>query len=159
PILERNSRRTAGECLHRVARRAPAAIVLDMDTTDMPLHGKQEGRFFHGYYDAYCYLPLYVFCGDHVLCARMRESQQCAAFGCRQEMERIVKQIRAAWPEVKIVLRGDSGFCRNELMSWCESNGVDFVFGLARNKRLRKIIGQQMHEATVQWKQTGEPAR
>ncbi len=130
---------------------APAEIVLDMDTTDMPLHGKQEGRFFHGYYDAYCYLPLYVFCGDHVLCARMREANHDAAFGCRQEMERIVKQIRAAWPGVKIVLRGDSGFCRNELMSWCESNGVDFVFGLARNKRLRKIIGLQMHQATMQW--------
>jgi hypothetical protein len=114
--------------------KAPAEIVLDMDTTDLPLHGKQEGRFFHGYYDSYCYLPLYVFCGDHVLCARMREANHDAAFGCLQEIERIVKQIRAAWPEVKIVLRGDSGFCRNELMSWCESKGVDFLFGLARNR-------------------------
>ena len=140
-------------------RKAPVEIVLDMDTTDMPLHGKQEGRFFHGYYDSYCYLPLYVFCGDHVLCARMREANHDAAFGCLQEIERIVKQIRAAWPEVKIVLRGDSGFCRNELMSWCETNRVCFVFGLARNKRLRRIIGQQMHEATVQWNQTGKPAR
>jgi hypothetical protein len=139
--------------------KAPAEIVLDMDTTDLPLHGKQEGRFFHGYYDSYCYLPLYVFCGDHVLCARMREANHDAAFGCLQEMQRIVKQIRAAWPEVKIVLRGDSGFCRNELMSWCESNGVDFLFGLARNQRLRRVIGQQMHEATVQWNQTGQPAR
>jgi len=139
--------------------KAPGEIVLDMDTTDMPLHGKQEGRFFHGYYDSYCYLPLYVFCGDHVLCARMREANHDAAFGCLQEIERIVRQIRAAWPEVKIVLRGDSGFCRNELMSWCENNRVDFVFGLARNKRLRRIIGQQMHEATVQWNQTGKPAR
>src|SRR5271169_2252150 len=139
--------------------KAPAEIVLDMDTTDLPLHGKQEGRFFHGYYDNYCYLPLYVFCGDHVLCARMREANHDAAYGCLQEMQRIVLQIRAAWPEVKIVLRGDSGFCRNELMSWCESNGVDYLFGMARNKRLRRIIGQQMHEATVQWKQTGKPAR
>jgi hypothetical protein len=139
--------------------KAPAEIVLDMDTTDLPLHGKQEGRFFHGYYDSYCYLPLYVFCGDHVLCARMREANHDAAFGCLQEIERIVKQIRAAWPEVKIVLRGDSGFCRNELMSWCESKGVDFLFGLARNKRLHRIIGQQMHEATVLWNQTGKPAR
>lgn len=89
----------------------------------------------------------------------MREANHDAAFGCRQEIERIVKQIRMVWPDVKIVLRGDSGFCRNELMSWCESNGVDFVFGLARNKRLRRIIGLQMHEATVQWKQTGKPAR
>jgi hypothetical protein len=89
----------------------------------------------------------------------MREANHDAAFGCRQEMERIVKQIRTAWPEVKIVLRGDSGFCRNELMNWCESNGVDFVFGLARNSRLRRIIGLQMHQATVEWKQTGKPAR
>jgi len=139
--------------------KAPAEIVLDIDTTDMPLHGKQEGRFFHGYYDNYCYLPLYVFCGDHVLCARMREANHDAAFGCLQEIQRIVKQIRAAWPEVKIVLRGDSGFCRNQLMSWCENNDVDFLFGMARNKRLRRIIGQQMHEAAVQWNQTGKPAR
>jgi hypothetical protein len=121
--------------------KAPAEIVLDMDTTDLPLHGKQEGRFFHGYYDNYCYLPLYVFCGDHVLCARLREANHDAAFGCLQEIERIVKQIRSAWPAVKIVLRGDSGFCRNELMSWCESNNVDYLFGMARNQRLRRIIG------------------
>jgi hypothetical protein len=139
--------------------KAPAEIVLDMDTTDLPLHGKQEGRFFHGYYDSYCYLPLYVFCGDHVLCARMREANHDAAYGCLPEIQRIVKQIRMAWPEVRIVLRGDSGFCRNELMSWCENNGVDFLFGMARNKRLRRIIGQQMHEATVQWNETGKPAR
>ncbi|HEV2222971.1 MAG TPA: IS1380 family transposase [Candidatus Acidoferrales bacterium] len=138
---------------------APEEIVLDVDTTDLPLHGKQEGRFFHGYYDSYCYLPLYVFCGDHILCARLREANHDAAFGCLAEIRRIVGQIREAWPEVKIVLRGDSGFCRNELMSWCEGNGVDFVFGLARNQRLRKIIGQQMHEATQQWNRTGKPAR
>jgi Transposase DDE domain group 1 len=139
--------------------KAPAEIVLDMDTTDLPLHGKQEGRFFHGYYDNYCYLPLYVFCGDHVLCARMREANHDAAYGCLQEIQRIVKQIWMAWPEVKIVLRGDSGFCRNELMSWCENNDVDFLFGMARNPRLRRIIGRQMQEATVQWNETGKPAR
>jgi hypothetical protein len=138
---------------------APDEIVLDVDTTDLPLHGKQEGRFFHGYYDNYCYLPLYVFCGEHVLCARLREANHDASFGCLEEIQRIVAQLRAAWPEVKIVLRGDSGFCRNELMSWGESYRVDFVFGLARNQRLRRIIGQQMHEATQQWKQTGKPAR
>lgn len=139
--------------------KVPAEIVLDMDTTDLPLHGKQEGRFFHGYYDNYCYLPLYVFCGEQVLCARMREANHDAAYGCLPEIQRIVKQIRTAWPEVRIILRGDSGFCRNELMSWCENNDVGFLFGMARNKRLRRIIGQQMHEATVQWKQTGKPAR
>jgi hypothetical protein len=138
---------------------APAEIVLDVDTTDLPLHGKQEGRFFHGYYDNYCYLPLYVFCGEHVLCARLREANHDAAFGCLAEIQRIVKQIRAAWPEVRIVVRGDSGFCRNELMSWCENNGVYYLFGMARNQRLRRVIGQQMHEATLQWKQTGKPAR
>jgi hypothetical protein len=137
----------------------PAEIVLDMDTTDLPLHGKQEGRFFHGYYDNYCYLPLYVFCGEQILCARLREANHDAAFGCLTEMERIVEQIRAAWPEVKIVLRGDSGFCRNELMNWCENHRVDFLFGLARNQRLRRVIGQQMHEATLEWNRTGKPAR
>jgi hypothetical protein len=137
----------------------PAEIVLDMDTTDLPLHGKQEGRFFHGYYDNYCYLPLYVFCGEHILCARLREANHDAAFGCLAEIERIVAQIRSAWPKAKIVLRGDSGFCRNELMSWCENNQVDFTFGLARNQRLRRVIGQQMHEATLEWNRTGKPAR
>jgi hypothetical protein len=140
-------------------RSAPAEIILDVDTTDLPLHGKQEGRFFHGYYDNYCYLPLYIFCGDHVLCARLREANHDAAFGCLAEIKKIVAQIRIAWPEVKIVLRGDSGFCRNELMSWCEANRVEFVFGLARNQRLRKIIGAEMHEATEQWNRTGKPAR
>ncbi len=140
-------------------QKAPDQIIVDVDTTDLPLHGKQEGRFFHGYYDSYCYLPLYIFCGEHVLCARLRQANHDAAFGSLQEIGRIVRQIRVAWPEVKIILRGDSGFCRNELMSWCENNGVDFVFGLARNSRLRKIIGAQMHAATQQWNQTSQPAR
>src|ERR1044071_420131 len=138
---------------------APKAITLDVDATDFPLHGKQEGRFFHGYYDSYCYLPLYIFCGDQILCARLRQSNSDAAAGTVTEVQRIVRQIRTAWPEVKITLRGDSGFCRNELMSWCETNGVDFVFGLARNQRLRRIIGPQMWEATQQWNQTSKPAR
>ena len=138
---------------------APSEIVLDVDTTDLPLHGQQEGRFFHGYYDNYCYLPLYIFCGEQVLCARLREANHDAAFGSLQEIQRTVAQIRKAWPAVKIVLRGDSGFCRNALMNWCENNRVDFVFGLARNKRLRKIIGAEMHEATQQWSKTGKPAR
>jgi hypothetical protein len=137
----------------------PAEIILDVDTTDLPLHGKQEGRFFHGYYDNYCYLPLYIFCGEQVLCARLREANHDAAFGSLQEIQRIVGQIRMTWPAVKIILRGDSGFCRNALMSWCENHGVDFVLGLARNQRLRKIIGAEMHEATEQWSQTGKPAR
>jgi Transposase DDE domain group 1 len=138
---------------------APAEIILDVDATDLPLHGEQEGRFFHGYYDSYCYLPLYIFCGDQILCARLRQSNSDAAAGSLTEIQRIVAQVRAAWPQVKIVLRGDSGFCRNELMSWCEAKKVDYVFGLARNQRLRRIIGPQMWEATQQWGQTGKPAR
>ena len=132
---------------------------MDVDATDFPLHGEQEGRFFHGYYDCYCYLPLYIFCGEQILCARLRQSNSDAAAGSLAEIQRIVEQIRAAWPEVKIVLRGDSGFCRNELMSWCEKNGVDYVFGMARNQRMRRIIGAQMRQATEQWSQTGRPAR
>jgi hypothetical protein len=139
--------------------KAPEQIILDIDTTDLPLHGKQEGRFFHGYYDSYCYLPLYIFCGEHVLCARLRQSNSDASAGSLAEIERIVSQIRVAWPEVKIILRGDSGFCRNELMSWCEGHGVDYVLGLARNQRLRSIIGRQLWEATEQWNRTGKPAR
>jgi hypothetical protein len=138
---------------------APERLVLDLDTTDLPLHGKQEGRFFHGYYDCYCYLPLYIFCGEHVLCARLRQANTDASAGSRDEIARIVKQIRASWPQVQIVLRADSGFCREELMSWCEDNGVDYVFGLARNARLRAIIGAPMWEASQQWKATGKPAR
>ena len=138
---------------------APEEIILDVDATDMPLHGEQEGRFFHGYYDSYCYLPLYIFCGDQVLCARLRQSNSDAAAGSLTEIQRIVAQIRAVWPQVKIILRGDSGFCRNELMSWCEAKRVDYVFGLARNQRLRRIIGPQMWEATEQWGKTGKPAR
>jgi hypothetical protein len=139
--------------------RTPEQIVLDVDTTDLPLHGQQEGRFFHGYYDSYCYLPLFVFCGEQVLCARLRQSNHDAYAGSLVEIERIVRQIRAAWPEVKIILRGDCGFCRNELMSWCEDKGVDYVLGLGRNRRLRRIIGGEMWEASEQWKNTGQPAR
>lgn len=138
---------------------APVEIVIDVDATDFPLHGEQEGRFFHGYYDSYCYLPLYLFCGEQILCARLRQSNSDAAAGSLAEIQRIVAQIRTAWPQVKIILRADSGFCRNELMSWCEANQVDYVFGLARNQRLRRIIGGQMWEATRQWEQSGKPAR
>jgi hypothetical protein len=138
---------------------APEQIVLDLDVTDLPLHGHQEGRFFHGYYDSYCYLPLYIFCGEHLLCARLRTADQDAAAGSKQEVERVVARIRKAWPEVRIVLRADSGFCREELMRWCEENGVDYVFGFARNDRLRRMIATEMAEAARQQQQTGQPAR
>ena len=114
----------------------PKEIILDLDATDDPLHGHQEGRFFHGYYDCYCYLPLYVFCGRHLLAAKLRRSNIDASAGAVEEVARIVGQIRARWPRVKILLRADSGFARDELMAWCEANGVDYVFGLARNERL-----------------------
>jgi hypothetical protein len=139
--------------------KAPEQVIVDVDTTDLPLHGKQEGRFFHGYYDCYCYLPLFIFCGEHVLCARLRQSDSDASAGSLREMQRVIAQRRAAWPDTRIILRGDSGFCRNQLMSWCESNKVEYVFGLARNQRLLRIIGREMWEATEEWNRTGKPAR
>ena len=138
---------------------APEEIVLDIDTTDVALHGKQEGHFFHGYYDHYCYLPLYVFSGEHLLCVRLRPANIDASAGSLTEIRRIVEQIRQCWPQVRITLRGDSGFCRDELMSWCEDNGVDYVFGFARNQRLRTMIAEALVEAAEQWEQTQKPAR
>jgi len=140
-------------------REAPAQIVLDLDATDDPLHGHQEGRFFHGYYDGYCYLPLYIFAGEHLLCAKLRRSNIDAPAGAREEVERIVRQIRARWPTVKIVLRADSGFCREELMGWCEQNAVDYVFGLAKNTRLVRSIGAELHAAALESHATQRPAR
>jgi hypothetical protein len=139
--------------------RAPREIVLDLDATDTPLHGRQEARFFHGYYGHYCYLPLYVFCGDHLLCARLRPSNIDASAGSLEEVQRIVRQIRARWPKTSIILRADSGFCREELLAWCENNEVGYVFGFARNKRLRQIIGRAMQEAKQEHQRTGKPAR
>jgi hypothetical protein len=138
---------------------APERIVLDLDVTDLPLHGHQEGRFFHGYYDSYCYLPLYIFCGEHLLCARLRTANQDASAGSRAEVERIVQQIRQAWPEVKIILRADSGFCREALMNWCEEQGIYYVFGFARNERLRRLIDLPMQQAEQQYQSDGKPAR
>jgi hypothetical protein len=138
---------------------APEQIVLDIDTTDFAIHGEQEGRFYHGYYDHYCYLPLYVFAGEQVLCARLRPSNIDPSAGSRKEIERIVNKIRALWPEVKIVLRGDSGFCREELMAWCEANQVDYVFGMARNPLLERMVAKALEQARRQWEQTQQPAR
>jgi hypothetical protein len=138
---------------------APGEMVIDVDATDDALYGKQEGRFFHGYYGNYCYLPLYIFCGDALLGARLRPSNQEASAGCVEELERIVKQIREAWPEVKITIRGDSGFCREEVMKWCEERGVDYVLGLAKNERLKKAIEKELEEVASESKQTGKAAR
>jgi hypothetical protein len=140
-------------------RRAPRQIILDLDATDDPLHGHQEGRFFHGYYDGYCYLPLYIFAGEHLLCAKLRRANIDGAAGACEEVERIVGQIRERWSSVKIILRADSGFCREELMSWCEQNAVDYVFGLAKNVRLVRSIGAQLRAAQAESRQTHRPAR
>ena len=137
----------------------PTEVVLDLDATDIPLYGHQPERFFHGYYDSYCYLPLYIFAGDQLLCARLRPANRDAAAGAVEEVSRIVAQLRERWPQVKIVLRADSGFCREELMGWCEANHVAYVFGLARNQRLAKIIGAQMHQARMLHQSSGKAAR
>jgi hypothetical protein len=139
--------------------RPPQEIILDLDATDDPLHGHQEGRFFHGYYDCYCYLPLYVFCGRHLLAAKLRRSNIDASAGAVEEVERIVAQIRACWPRVKILLRADSGFARDELMAWCEANGADYVFGLARNERLVGAVAHELALAEAESLAQGGPAR
>ena len=133
----------------------PKEIVLDLDATDDPLHGHQEGRFFHGYYDCWCYLPLYVFCGRHLLAAKLRRSNIDAAAGAKDEVARIVAHIRRRWPRVRILLRADSGFAREELMAWCEASGVDYLFGLARNRRLLDEITAELAQAEGEHQQTG----
>jgi hypothetical protein len=139
--------------------RAPKEIILDVDATDDPVHGEQEGRFFHGYYRCYCYLPLYVFCGDHLLCARLRRSNIDASAGTEDELERIVGQIREYWPQVRIIVRGDSGFARESIMAWCESNGVDYVFGLAKNSRLIARITKALKRVRRRYRRLGEASR
>jgi len=142
--------------LHRTP---PKEIVLDLDATDDPIHGHQLGRFFHGYYDNYCYLPLYIFCGEHLLCAKLRPSDIDGAAGSVKQLAQLAERIRRSWPDVRIVVRGDSGFCRENLMRWCEENRVHFVFGLAKNARLSRILGKELHEAKVQFEATSQPAR
>src|SRR6201990_795874 len=138
-------------------KRAPKQIILDLDATDDPLHGHQEGRFFHGYYDCYCYLPLYIFCGRHLLAARLRRSNIDGAAGAIEEVARIVAQIRRRWPRTRILLRGDSGFAREALMAWCEANRVVFLFGLARNERLEQAIRTELMLASLDSLRTGRP--
>ncbi len=139
--------------------RPPERIVLDLDATDDPIHGHQLGRFFHGYYKNYCYLPLYIFCGDHLLCARLRPADIDASAGSVKQLQRIVEQIRRAWPEVKITIRADSGFGREPTMAWCEAKGVDYIFGLAQNPRLLAAIADELDQARQQFEATGQPAR
>jgi hypothetical protein len=138
---------------------APSQIVLDIDATDDPLHGHQEGRYFHGYYAEYCYLPLYIFCAEHLLCARLRRADQDPASGVLAELTRIVEHIRLAWPKVRIVIRGDSGFCRDEIMKYCEDHQLDYVLGLAKNSRLKKALETEMSQAHKLYQSTQQPAR
>jgi hypothetical protein len=140
-------------------RTAPKQIILDLDATDDPVHGHQEGRFFHGYYDCYCYLPLYIFCGRHLLAAKLRRSDIDASAGSVEEVARIVAQVRARWPRVRVLLRADSGFAREALMAWCEANQVDYLFGLARNARLEAEIADELVEAAEESQAVGRPAR
>ena len=140
-------------------KQPPEEIILDLDATDDPLHGRQEGRFFHGYYDCYCYLPLYVFCGDQLLAAKLRTANIDASAGAMEEIARIVGQVRKPWPDVGIVLRADSGFAREAVMAWCEANGVDYIFGLAKNKRLARAIAAELIQAKKESKTSGNPAR
>jgi len=137
----------------------PSQIILDADATDDPLHGNQEGKFFHGYYGHYCYLPLYIFCGEFLLCARLRPSNIDASAGVIDELKRIVGQIRQKWPKVKIVLRGDSSFCREAILAWCEGNGVDYVIGLAKNAVLIREIDKELKKAHRKFQKTGKAAR
>src|ERR1700687_5089825 len=137
----------------------PKQIILDLDATDDPLHGNQEGKFFHGYYGCYCYLPLYIFCGRHLLAAKLRRSNNDGAAGSVEEGAGVVAQIRRRWPRTRILLRGDSGFTREALMAWCEANRVDFLFGLARNERLEEAIKTELITAAVESISTGKPAR
>jgi hypothetical protein len=137
----------------------PKEIVLDFDATDDPIHGHQLGRFFHGYYDGYCYLPLYIFCGEHLLCAKLRPADIDGAAGSVKQLAKIVERIRLVWPKMRIIVRGDSGFCRENLMRWCEENHVDYVLGLAKNARLERILGKELHEAKLQFAATGQASR
>jgi hypothetical protein len=147
------------DCFLEAHDRPPGEIILDVDATDDPLHGHQEGRFFHGYYRGYCYLPLYIFCGEQLLCARLRRADQDGAAGAREELARVVGRIRLSWPETRIIIRGDSGFCREDLMLWCETQGVDYVLGLAKNSRLKAAIAAEMAEARSRYETTGQAAR
>jgi hypothetical protein len=142
-----------------ITEKEPEEIILDVDATDDPVHGEQEGRFFHGYYDCYCYLPLYIFSGDHLLCAKLRVSNIDPSEGVVEELERIIGRIREKWPEVRIIVRGDSGFCREEVMSWCEGNGVDYVFGIARNNRLSKRLEKALKKVKRKYLISKKPQR
>jgi hypothetical protein len=137
----------------------PTEIIIDVDATDDRIHGNQEGKYFHGYYGDYCYLPLYIFCKNYLLAAKLRPCNIDASEGTREELEKIIPQIRKKWPNVRIIIRGDAGFCRDEIMSLCEENNVEYIFGLAKNNRLLKKLYKKMKKARAKYYKTGESAR
>jgi hypothetical protein len=139
----------------------PLQIILDLDATDIPLYGNQDEKFFHGYYNTYCYLPLYIFCGNELLCARLRPADIDGAYGSIDELKWIITRIRASWPEVKITIRGDSGFCRDDILTWCEKaeNNIDYIIGLPKNNRLLKEIEEELACAKIMLECSGEASR
>lgn len=143
----------------RSQKKAPKEIWLDIDATDDPIHGNQEGKHFHGYYDQHCFLPLYIFSGHSLLSARLRTSDSDPHEGVVEDLTRITRQFREVWPGVRIIVRGDSGFCREDLMFWCESNKVDYVLGLPKNARLEKMIKKDLKKAKRKCKRTGKAVR
>ena len=143
----------------RFHKKRPKKIVIDIDITDDPLYGNQEGRFYHGYYGGYCYTPSYIFCGRHLLGCRLRKANQDSAAGAEEELKRIISRIRSRWKSTRIIIRGDTGFCRDELMKWCEQNGVDYVLGMARNSRLMKRVKKQVRGAHIEYVETKRPSR
>ena len=159
PLDTHAAERVFTEIFLQSYNKPPLCIVLDLDATDDPIHGHQLGRFFHGYYQDYCYLPLYIVCGAHLLCAQLRPSDIDASAGSVKQLDRIISQIRGQWPEVRIIIRADSGFCREAIMSWCEWHDVDYILGLAKNERLKGEIGSEMEQAIEIYQQTGQAAR
>jgi len=140
-------------------RETPSALVLDLDATDDPVHGHQEGRFFHGYYGHYCYLPLYIFCGESLLWAELRPSNIDGSLGSVDALARIIPPIRKKWPDVIIIVRGDSGFCRDDLMTWCEARDVDYILGIGKNSRLNAFVEKEMKKAKRRYAETGQASR
>jgi len=165
--LEKWADRATAVRLHRLLieqfiasfKSAPKELVLDFDATDNPLHGQQEQRFFHGYYDSYCYLPLYVFCGQQLLCAYLRPSRIDAAQHCAAILKLLVRRLRQAWPDVRIIFRGDSGFCRQRVINWCERSGVHYIIGLARNPRLQAQVEFAQLALQDDYERTGHKQR
>lgn len=150
---------TLVDCFIESFQKPPGELVLDFDATDDPVHGDQEGRFFHGYYDGYCFLPLYVFCGEHLLCAYLRPSNIDAPRHAWAILALLERKLRAAWPGVRLVVRADSGFCRWRMLRWCERHGVGYIVGLARNSRLLELAAQWIRPAAEALARTGEKQR